>query len=683
MPDVPTADTEDRILISDTRVYDTAGNFEKGTLTVTPVKAGLYLLTVGASVDFLTDENTVYPVYFDPSLTISYGTTGSGYIEDVTVFEGIPNINCGTFLYSTVGYSEDYGRGRTAVRLNGLYNSSIYQTIIDSQITSVKFHVKEASGTDPQNILLYPLESKTWTESGATWNNIGAHSDVSVAEATLENNGLASFDITNLVSWDWKGNAANAQPARDFYQEQGFLMVSSDETAVKQICSSEYTTTSYRPYVVMEYTAVIEIAGNSAIYLGTGDTRQLSYNTYPSDLEVSVTWSSDTPAVASVSSTGLVTGLSQGVAMISISATSAAGAVITSGKLRVYVEDPFMDYQPWFIKGKNTKQFIGKSEESTNLADPIISGELIDDFFPQWKIQYIPDYNYHLIVYDGYYFGVKPVSGSDVLSVGLYNSFSVTECRWTIVPTGAETYKIYSQYSSQIDYYLCLKDGELILGTDETEGVDISEWTIQEKIGASVLFFDNVTVNPQNYSRYSSIEKKLKEIGDTYTNLVKNKSDHYLSKEQLRKRIEFSEIGILIGHGTAQKHLLLDDSVSPANTLSAAEINQWHFNLSKCSLVFVGACGLGKVDENGDCIAQSFVNKGVDTAIGFNEAVTFDNLTTIINAFVDELVNVWHTDNVSYEDIKAKLAERYRGDWDTRIYKDVTQNMRAFEEISS
>ena len=83
------------------------------------------------------------------------------------------------------------------------------------------------------------------------------------------------------------------------------------------------------------------------------------------------------------------------------------------------------------------------------------------------------------------------------------------------------------------------------------------------------------------------------------------------------------------------------------------------------------------------CIAQSFVNKGVNTAIGFNEAVTFDNLKTIINAFVDELVNVWHTDNVSYEDIRAKLAERYRGDWDTKIYKDVTQNMRAFEEISS
>ena len=85
MPDAPTADTEKKILISDTWVYDSAGNFEKGTLSVVQVKNGLYLLTVGASVEFLTDENTVYPVYIDPTLTINSGTN---YIEDTTIYSG-------------------------------------------------------------------------------------------------------------------------------------------------------------------------------------------------------------------------------------------------------------------------------------------------------------------------------------------------------------------------------------------------------------------------------------------------------------------------------------------------------------------------------------------------------------------------------------------------------------------
>ena len=380
MPAAPTADTEEKILISDTWVYDAAGNFEKGTLSVVQVKNGLYLLTVGASVEFLTDENTVYPVYIDPSLTISYGTTGSGYIEDVTVFEGIPNINCGTFLYSTVGYSEDYGRGRTAVRLNGLYNSSIYQTIIDSQITSVKFHVKEASGTDPQNILLYPLESKTWTESGATWNNIGAHSDVSVAEATLENNGLASFDITNLVSWDWKGNAANAQPARDFYQEQGFLMVSADETAVKQICSSEYTNTNLRPYVVMEYTAVLLIDGASSgvLCVEPSGKLQMSAKTYPSDCPV--TWSVSDEDVATIDAeTGLLTGVSCG--QVTVTATAITEDNVTfSGTMRVYV----VSVLPGEYHIEDPQQVDGFIESYNGIAQ-VMTGVSKES---RWTVQY-------------------------------------------------------------------------------------------------------------------------------------------------------------------------------------------------------------------------------------------------------------------------------------------------------
>ena len=455
----------------------------------------------------------------------------------------------------------------------------------------------------------------------------------------------SGFDITNLVSWDWKGYALNAQPARDFYQEQGFLMVSSDETAVKQICSSEYTTTSYRPYVVMEYTAVIEIAGNSAIYLGTGDTRQLSYNTYPSDLEVSVTWSSDTPAVASVSSTGLVTGLSQGVAMISISATSATGAVITSGKLRVYVEDPFMDYKPWFIKGKNTKQFIGKSEESTNVADPIISGELINNFFPQWKIQYIPDYNYHLIVYGDRYFGVKQIDGSDVLSVGLYENNFTVECQWTIVPTGAETYKIYSQYSSQIDYYLCLKDGELILGTDETEGVDVSEWTIQDRVGAALLYFPGVDMQSGSYHRIYSLMNSLGAT-DVYTNYPDSGEYNILDEDQVFKRISSSEIVLLYGHGSPTGICLNcteipnEMDIVPIDTLVVSDVSTWEANaLNKCKLILVSACSTANGGVDGDNFANALKNKGAMTVVAKKDDSAKSSLGNFTRNFYEQLSN--------------------------------------------
>ena len=58
--------------------------------------------TVGASVDFLTDENTVYPVYIDPTLTVNSGTD---YIEDTTIYSSKSAINYGTDTKLVVGTS--------------------------------------------------------------------------------------------------------------------------------------------------------------------------------------------------------------------------------------------------------------------------------------------------------------------------------------------------------------------------------------------------------------------------------------------------------------------------------------------------------------------------------------------------------------------------------------------------
>ncbi|MBO5000994.1 MAG: DNRLRE domain-containing protein, partial [Bacteroidaceae bacterium] len=307
----PTADAEEKILISDTWVYDAAGNFEKGTLSVVQVKNGLYLLTVGASVDFLTDENTVYPVYIDPTLTISYGETGSGYIEDVTVFEGIPNINCGTFLYNTVGASSSYGRGRTAIRLTGLIDGETWQKLSQLDILSAEFCIYEASGTAPATILVYPLESDSWTESGATWNNIGDYDDTnSYGTASLDNSELASFNITGLVTQHWKGGSSGLWTV-----EQGFILVSENETTpIKQFYSSEYSDISNRPYVVMTYNPHTKIIPEQSYAIAIGKTLALGIEAAVKEEDIaSITWSVDNENIASIDSdTGVLLGKSVG-----------------------------------------------------------------------------------------------------------------------------------------------------------------------------------------------------------------------------------------------------------------------------------------------------------------------------------------------------------------------------------
>ena len=316
MPDAPTTDTAEKILISDTWVYDAAGNFEKGTLSVVQVKNGLYLLTVGASVEFLTDENTVYPVYIDPTLTISHGNVGTGYIEEAGVYQENPTTNYGSANYYDVGFaSTSLGIGRAVVRLNGLYSSSVYQSLHGALIDEARYFTFYRTGTTGTTLNIHPLVSESWTANDVTWNTIGAYGDVIASEATPSTNTMMSFDITDLV-YDWKTEDAEHY----HWAEQGFILVSSNETVRNRFYTAEISNTSYKPYVTMTYREGFAILNpndpsdileeNETVYVSKGETR-FSVAKYPiADL---VTWSVDDISYGTVvSSTGVFTGLYYG-----------------------------------------------------------------------------------------------------------------------------------------------------------------------------------------------------------------------------------------------------------------------------------------------------------------------------------------------------------------------------------
>jgi hypothetical protein len=227
-------------------IYDAVGKPAEGTMTVEEVTAGeKYLLTVTADDDFLSDPTTVYPVTIDPSITVSDSDTG-GSIIDAPIFAGYPNKNFGSYIYNRVGTpSGGYGIGRTVVKLSGLTSSNEYQTITANQITNVTFYAKEASGGKSQYINIYPLTSNTsWTETSVTWNNIGSY-DTSVNYGnTMSGGKWTAFDITNLAK-AWKNETYSASA--------GFIMTNEDETRDKCFLSSEYSNSSYWPYVTMTY----------------------------------------------------------------------------------------------------------------------------------------------------------------------------------------------------------------------------------------------------------------------------------------------------------------------------------------------------------------------------------------------------------------------------------------------
>ena len=247
-----------RIELGDVVSYDARSKFSMGNMASDTIIAGqLYRITISVDEDFLMDDNTTYPVTIDPTLTVSYDNNGNDYIVDTPIFEGYPSLNYGAFQYNRVGYVDDsYQSGRTAVKFPLLTNSDIYLRLKASEITSVKFYVKEATGTSGIGVSVYPLiENSTWTESNLTWNNVGARASKTVATGTLTDSAWTAFDITPLVK-QWKVGTYNANC--------GFIMIGANEdTTDKAFCASEFTKTNYRPYVVMTYSEDAYTGGSS------------------------------------------------------------------------------------------------------------------------------------------------------------------------------------------------------------------------------------------------------------------------------------------------------------------------------------------------------------------------------------------------------------------------------------
>lgn len=249
-------DAELKFTIGSVEIYDAVGKLGLGHLEVEETNNEFeYIIHIIPDYDFLLNENTVYPVTIDPTITVSDNTHGVNSIIDAPVFAGYPNSNFGGYEYNRIGTpSSNYGVGRTAVKLSGLTNTSDYQNMIAAQITDVKFYVREGIGGGTQNINVYPLINTSWTETGVTWNNIGSY-DVSYNYgASMANNQWTSFNITNLVK-DWKNNIFSA--------DAGFILINSNENNDECFCSSEHFTTSFRPYVVVTYNSSVSGGGDS------------------------------------------------------------------------------------------------------------------------------------------------------------------------------------------------------------------------------------------------------------------------------------------------------------------------------------------------------------------------------------------------------------------------------------
>ena len=504
MPDVPTADTEDRILISDTRVYDTAGNFEKGTLTVTPVKAGLYLLTIGASVEFLTDENTVYPVYIDPTLTINSGTN---YIEDAGIYSGKPTTNYGSANFFDVGtHSSTLGVGRAVVRLNGLLSLSTYQDLHGELIDEVQYCVFNRMGYEGTVLNIHPLLNESWSAGEVTWNTVGGYGNAISREETTGSNTMMSLDITDLV-YDWKTESAG-YPARP---EAGFILISSDETVRNRFYSAEVPSTTSKPYVTITYSEGVkilhpdqpyrEVAENEIVYVGQGTSVQFEAAQYPL-LDI-LSWSIDDADVAMVDDLGQLYALTCGTVTLTATLLMHTGETRTD---TVEVEVIPLLSGEYYLESKQLYEFVYANRFYEERRFLHFDGDDLcmrtEYYGSKVIVQYYAPGYYTIYVKDAGGYLAAPAASTGEVTIATTLS---TRARWFIEITSSGGYTIESYYHREL--YLQNSNDSY------TAGVELSAYTNDSTFTDEWIFHSGVFTIVNYYdSAFDDIEGNLEYI---------------------------------------------------------------------------------------------------------------------------------------------------------------------------
>ncbi len=474
-------------------VYDAIGKPCMGTMEVSTVEEGKkYMLTLSVSDEFLTDPTTEYPVTIDPTITISDNETGTGSILDAPIFKGYPSKNYGNYYYNSVGTtSSAYGIGRTVVKLPGLYNSEEYLSISDAdQIQSVIFGAKDATGGSSQRIYLYPLtENTTWTESNVTWNNVGAYSTALSYSASLKYGQVTEYDITEF---------AKAWINGEYSATAGFIMINKDESRNRSFCSSEHSTTDYRPYVEMTYTPKISL-NSYRMSISEGGSANLILTTNADGLPAS--WSSNNTTVATVSSTGKVTAKKAGTAIITATITDEDGTSYTAS-CTVYTYVPNGVY---YIQNMNSGYYLhlsgGRVKEATNVIQYSKYSSTSEDRYrirQMWKVCYLGEGTYCIRPVQNGAMGLYWASYLVTRTIGTSNYMSsiASYAEWTIEwDSTGYVFKNQGLDSRTMQVAGASKTSGVGLTAASYDDSDNCRWTLSQinSVPSGVLLYNNST----------------------------------------------------------------------------------------------------------------------------------------------------------------------------------------------
>lgn len=232
---------------------------------LTEIGPSSYKMTIVVSKEYLENPKTVYPVTIDPAPTIS-----NDY--DSSVYSGVSYVNYANATMGS-GHSLDYGCARAYMKFT--LPADIKKGAI---INSATYNVRETTGrTGNTYIGIYRVTS-SWNNN-VLWTNKPSHYSTALDKKNISNAGgvyTYSYNIKTAVN-DWINKGQT---------NYGLALVSDDENKTTSIWRSfatkEYSTSSFKPYAVINYTndttvpTISSITGNPTTW--TKNNAQLTVN---------------------------------------------------------------------------------------------------------------------------------------------------------------------------------------------------------------------------------------------------------------------------------------------------------------------------------------------------------------------------------------------------------------------
>lgn len=233
-----------------------------------------YLMSVNVDKSWLESDSTVYPVTIDPT------TANLSYRFDTSIYSAKASNNYGSEQTCCFGRASDYGYGRV------LYHFIMPDDIKKgATINSAYSWLRETTGRTASTTVKPYVITDSWSETTVTYSNKPNYAtDISLASRNINS---TSTDNPNSSYW-YKFNIAPAVKAwaDGKYVNRGLMFISSEETSGtynwRAFASRENSTSSYRPYFVINYTndttapTVTSVTGNPTAW--TKDNVTLTVN---------------------------------------------------------------------------------------------------------------------------------------------------------------------------------------------------------------------------------------------------------------------------------------------------------------------------------------------------------------------------------------------------------------------